>query len=71
MDLQFIGAGIALISLAGVALALGNVFVGAISAVSRNPASKDNVQFFMFLGAAFTEVIGLLAVVVALLMVLN
>lgn len=66
-DLKTIAAALATLCLAGVALAIGNVFVGAINSVARNPAAKGDIQFFAFIGAAFAEALGLLGVVVAFL----
>ncbi|MFV0431507.1 MAG: F0F1 ATP synthase subunit C [Alphaproteobacteria bacterium] len=65
--LKAIGAAIAVICLGGVAGAIGNVFIAAVNSVARNPAAKGDIQFFAFIGAAFAEALGLMAVVIALL----
>ncbi len=69
--LKYIGAGIALFSLGGVAGAIGNVFTNAINSIARNPASKSDVQQLAFIGAAFAEALGLLAAVIAFLILFS
>lgn len=65
--LKVFGAAIAVLCLGGVAGAIGNVFNAAINSVARNPAVKNDIQSFAFIGAAFAEALGLMAVVVAFL----
>ncbi len=65
--LKAFGAAIAVLCLSGVAGAIGNVFNAAINAVARNPAAKSDIQSFAFIGAAFAEALGLMAVVIAFL----
>ncbi|MFV0321552.1 MAG: ATP synthase subunit C family protein [Alphaproteobacteria bacterium] len=65
--LKAIGAGFAVLCLGGVAGAIGNVFNAAINSIARNPAAKADIQSFAFIGAAFAEALGLMAVVIAFL----
>ena len=37
---KFIGAGLAVIALAGVGVGIGNIFASLVTAVGRNPAAK-------------------------------
>ncbi len=65
--LKAIGAALAVLCLGGVAGAIGNVFNAAINSIARNPAAKSDIQSFAFIGAAFAEALGLMAVVIAFL----
>jgi F-type H+-transporting ATPase subunit c len=70
MDAQaakFIGAGMVNIGLCGAALAVGYIWSTLISTVGRNPACKDSVELYGWVGFAVTEAIGLFALVVALI----
>ena len=40
---KFIGAGLAVIALAGVGVGIGNIFASLVTAVGRNPAAKNEV----------------------------
>jgi F-type H+-transporting ATPase subunit c len=63
-----IGAGIAVVALAGVGVGIGNIFSALVSSIARNPAARDNVFGIGILGFALTEAIALFALVIALLM---
>lgn len=68
MDLQsakMIGAGIAVIALAGVGVGIGQIFGSLVSSVARNPASRDKVFGLAILGFALTEAVALYALVIA------
>jgi len=65
---KLIGAGIAVIALAGVGVGLGNIFASLISSIARNPAARDEVFGIGILGFALTEAIALFALVIALLL---
>ena len=65
---KMIGAGLAVIALAGVGVGIGNIFSSLVSSIARNPASRDTVFGIGILGFALTEAIALFALVVALLM---
>jgi len=62
-----IGAGIAVLALFGVGLAMGNIFSTLISSVARNPASRDAVFPIGILGFALTEAVALFALLIAFL----
>ena len=40
---KLIGAGLAVIALAGVGVGIGNIFASLVTAVGRNPAAKNEV----------------------------
>ncbi len=60
-----IGAGIAMIALAGVGVGMGNIFAALVSGVARNPAARANVFGLAILGFALTEAVALYALVIA------
>ncbi|AKR47973.1 MULTISPECIES: ATP synthase subunit C family protein [Acetobacter] len=62
-----IGAGIAVIALAGVGIGLGNIFSTLVSSIARNPASRPHVFGLGMLGFALTEAIALFALLIAFL----
>ena len=65
---KMIGAGLAVIALAGVGVGIGSIFSSLVSPIARNPAARDTVFGIGILGFALTEAIALFALVVALLM---
>ena len=65
---KMIGAGLAVIALAGVGGGIGSIFSSLVSSIDRNPAARDTVFGIGILGFALTEAIALFALVVALLM---
>ena len=70
MDLpsaKMIGAGIAVIALAGVGAGIGNIFASLISAIGRNPAARGQVFGLGMLGFALTEAVALFALLIAFL----
>lgn len=64
---KLIGAGLAAIGMIGAGIGVGNVWASYISAISRNPASKDEIGASVYIGFAVTEAIALFALVVALI----
>jgi F-type H+-transporting ATPase subunit c len=70
MDLasaKALGAGIAVISLLGVGIGIGNIFAALIGSVARNPAARPQVFGIGILGFALTEAVALYALVIAFL----
>jgi F-type H+-transporting ATPase subunit c len=68
MDLQsarMLGAGLAIIALAGVGVGIGTIFGQLVSSVARNPAARDRVFGLAILGFALTEAVALYALVIA------
>ena len=65
---KLLGAGIAMIALAGVGIGMGNIFASLISSIARNPSARDEVFGIGILGFALTEAIALFALVIALLL---
>ncbi|WP_419730922.1 ATP synthase subunit C family protein [Lichenicola sp.] len=68
MDLaaaRYIGAGLAVIALAGVGVGIGNIFAALVSSIARNPAARPHVFGLGILGFALTEAVALYALVIA------
>ncbi|MGB8315515.1 MAG: ATP synthase subunit C family protein [Aestuariivirga sp.] len=65
--IRYLATALAVFPLFGVALALGKVFGDWLSAVGRNPGAADRMQGIGLLGFALTEAVGLLAMIVAFL----
>jgi len=70
MDAQaakMIGAGLAAIGMGLAALGVGNVFAQFLAGALRNPGAADSQQGRLFIGFAASELLGLIAFVVAIL----
>lgn len=65
--LKFLGAGLAAIGMIGAGIGVGNVWASYITALSRNPASKDDIGASIWIGFAVTEAIALFALIVSFL----
>ena len=65
--LKLVGAGLAVIALAGVGIGIGNIFSALVNAIGRNPSAKNEVFGIGILGFALTEAVALFALVIALL----
>ena len=64
---RLIGAGLAAIGLIGAGIGVGNVWASYFQAIARNPAAKEEIGAFIWIGFAVTEAIGLFALIVALI----
>jgi F-type H+-transporting ATPase subunit c len=64
---KLIGAGLATIGLVGAGMGVGVVFGSLISSVARNPSLKGDLFRYAILGFALTEAVGLLALMMAFL----
>ncbi|CAH2599612.1 ATP synthase subunit c [Rhodovastum atsumiense] len=62
-----LGAGIAVIALAGVGVGIGNIFSSLVNSIARNPSSRDQVFGIGILGFALTEAVALFALLIAFL----
>ena len=67
---KLLAAGLACMGLIGAGIGVGTIFGNYLSGALRNPSAADGQRVWMFVGAAMTELLGLLAFVVAM-MVLN
>lgn len=64
---KMIGAGLAAIGMVGAGIGVGQVWSNYFLALSRNPASKEDIGPTIWIGFAVTEAIGIFALLVALL----
>jgi F-type H+-transporting ATPase subunit c len=67
--LKFIGIGLTAFGFVGAAIGLGNIFSSAISAIARNPSAEPKMAKYIFIGAGFTESMGLFSLVIALILI--
>ena len=70
MDLnsaRVIGAGLAAIGVGMAALGVGNVFGSFLEGALRNPGAAEGQQGRLFIGFAAAELLGLIAFVIAIL----
>ena len=64
---RMIGAGIAMVALAGVGLGIGLIFSSLISSIARHPSSREQIFPVGILGFALTEAVALFALLIAFL----
>ena len=64
---QVIGAGLAAIGVGAAAAGVGFVFGSFLQSAIRNPAAADGQQGRLYIGFAAAELLGLMAFVVAML----
>lgn len=64
---KYIGSGLATIGLVGAGGGAGIVFGSLVQAYSRNPSKADALVRYAMLGFALTEAVGLLALMMAFL----
>lgn len=65
--IKLLGAGLATIGLVGAGTGVGIVFGSLIQAVARNPQQEQRLFRYAILGFALTEAVGLLALMMAFL----
>lgn len=64
---RMIGAGLAMIALAGVGLGIGLIFSSLINSTARNPSAREQIFPIGILGFALTEAVALFALLIAFL----
>jgi F-type H+-transporting ATPase subunit c len=64
---KYIGAGMATIGVVGAGAGIGIVFCGLLMALSRNPSRENRLVQLTILGFALCEAMGLLAIMMAFL----
>jgi F-type H+-transporting ATPase subunit c len=64
---MYIGAGLAAIGIGLAALGVGNVFGSFLEGALRNPSAANGEQGRLYIGFAAAELLGLIAFVVAIL----
>jgi F-type H+-transporting ATPase subunit c len=68
---KLIGAGLATIGLVGAGVGVGVVFGSLVIAVSRNPFMQQELFRLAILGFALTEAVGLLALMMAFMIMFS
>lgn len=68
---KLVGAGLATVGLVGAGAGAGVVFGSLVLAYSRNPSKGDMLVRYAMLGFALTEAVGLLALMMAFLILLG
>lgn len=72
MDMEaakLLGAGLAAIGTGLAAIGVGNIWGSFLESALRNPGAADGQQGRLFVGFAVTELLGLLAFVVAMILI--
>lgn len=64
---RMIGAGLAVMALAGVGLGIGMIFSSLINSIARNPSAQEKIFPIGILGFALTEAVALFALLIAFL----
>ena len=67
--LKYVGVGLTAIGFMGAALGVGKVFAALLDGIARNPSAKNQLMTPAFIGAAFAEFMGLLALVVGMVLI--
>ncbi len=65
--LKYVGMGLCALGFGGAAIGIGSVFGSLLQGIARNPGAKAQLMVPAFIGAAFAELMGLLAFVVVFL----
>jgi len=66
-----VGGGLATIGLAGAGVGVGIVFGSLVFGLSRNPSEETRLFKYAMLGSALTEAVGLLALMMAFLILFS
>ena len=66
---KLLGAGLAAVGAGLASLGVGNVFASFLDGALRNPGAADGQQGRLFIGFAAAELLGLLAFVVAMILI--
>lgn len=67
MGFQLLGSGMATIGLVGAGVGVGLIFGAFLLAITRNPSLEKTLFSYAILGFALTEAVGLLALMMAFL----
>lgn len=67
--LKFVGVGLCALGFLGAALGVGKIFAALLEGIARNPSAKSALMTPAFIGAAFAEFMGLLALVVGMVLI--
>ncbi|OWZ24903.1 F0F1 ATP synthase subunit C [Wolbachia endosymbiont of Wuchereria bancrofti] len=66
--LKFIAIGLSVLGILGAGLGIANIFSTMLSGLARNPESEGKMKIYVYVGAGMVEFTGLLAFVLAMLL---
>ncbi|MEY2393113.1 F0F1 ATP synthase subunit C [Wolbachia endosymbiont of Tettigetta isshikii] len=66
--LKFIAIGLSVLGTFGAGLGVANIFSTLLSGLARNPESEGKMKIYVYIGAAMVEFMGLLAFLLAMLL---
>ncbi len=66
--LKYIGAGLTAFGMLGAAIGVANIFVALLNGIARNPSAEPKLAKYFIIGAALSEFMGLLAFVIAMML---
>jgi F-type H+-transporting ATPase subunit c len=69
VGLRLIGAGLAMLGMIGPGIGLGVMFGNYFGAAMRNPSAAAGERIFLYIGLALTEALGILAFVIAIMII--
>jgi F-type H+-transporting ATPase subunit c len=67
--MKMIGAGLAMLGMIGPGIGLGIMFGNYFGGAMRNPSAAGGERIYLFLGMALTEALGILAFVIAIMII--
>ncbi|UIP91331.1 F0F1 ATP synthase subunit C [Wolbachia pipientis] len=67
--LKFIAIGFAVFGMLGAGLGIANIFSTMLNGIARNPESESKMKTYVYIGAAMVEIMGLLAFLLAVLLI--
>ncbi|WCR54042.1 MAG: ATP synthase subunit c [Wolbachia endosymbiont of Ctenocephalides orientis wCori] len=67
--LKFIAIGLVVFGMLGAALGIARIFSAMLDGISRNPESESKMKGYVYIGAAMVEIMGLLAFLIAVLLI--
>jgi F-type H+-transporting ATPase subunit c len=65
---KYLAIGILSFGMLGAALGVGNIFAALLNAIARNPSAEKQLTKNAFVGAAMAEAMGLIAFVLAIML---
>jgi F-type H+-transporting ATPase subunit c len=67
--LKFVAIGLVVFGMVGAAVGIANIFSAMINGIARNPESEGKMKNYVYIGAAMVEIMGLLAFLLAVLLI--
>jgi F-type H+-transporting ATPase subunit c len=64
---KVIAAGLMAFGMMGAAIGIGHIFAAFLSGIARNPSTEKKMMVWAFVGAGMAELMGLVAIVIALM----